>query len=208
MRTVLVAPIRLSFVPAMSSTDTARPRLDIALSAPNVQLDDFKLGDWTAVESRPAEDKALTAEQIRDKAAKASDEAQRLLSVSVLRRQDAYLEVRVDQVRSGRDQLGSGRLEARLENGRADIGPVEVNIPGGSAKLSLAYEPTEQDVKAEMKKILSEIQTGKFAREWILENKANQPTFKAMRRRQRDHQLEEVGRQLRSMMSWIDAKEV
>ncbi|MFN0199812.1 MAG: ketol-acid reductoisomerase [Planctomycetaceae bacterium] len=65
---------------------------------------------------------------------------------------------------------------------------------------------TEQ-TKLEMKKILNEIQTGQFAREWILENKANQPTFKAIRRRERTHQLEVVGRQLRSMMTWIDSKE-
>ena len=66
---------------------------------------------------------------------------------------------------------------------------------------------TEQ-TKAEMKKILGEIQQGQFAREWILENKANQPTFKAIRRREREHLVERVGRELRSMMSWIDAKEV
>ncbi|MEZ5942349.1 MAG: ketol-acid reductoisomerase [Planctomycetaceae bacterium] len=64
------------------------------------------------------------------------------------------------------------------------------------------------ETKAEMKKILGEIQRGEFARDWILENKANQATFKATRRRERDHQIEEVGRQLRSMMSWIDSKEV
>lgn len=61
--------------------------------------------------------------------------------------------------------------------------------------------------KAEMKKILTEIQTGHFAREWILENKANQPTFKAIRRRERSHQIEEVGKELRRMMTWIKAKE-
>lgn len=61
--------------------------------------------------------------------------------------------------------------------------------------------------KAEMKKILTEIQTGHFAREWILENKANQPTFKAIRRRERTHQIEQVGKELRSMMTWIKAKE-
>jgi ketol-acid reductoisomerase len=65
-----------------------------------------------------------------------------------------------------------------------------------------------EQTKAEMKKILSEIQQGQFARDWILENKANQASFKAIRRRNRDHQLEQVGRQLRSMMTWIDAKEV
>ena len=61
--------------------------------------------------------------------------------------------------------------------------------------------------KAEMKKILHEIQTGQFAREWILENKANQPTFQAIKRRERSHQLEETGKQLRRMMKWINAKE-
>jgi ketol-acid reductoisomerase len=62
--------------------------------------------------------------------------------------------------------------------------------------------------RAEMKKILNEIQTGQFAREWILENKAGAPAFKATRRRERSHQIEEVGRRLRSLMSWIKAKEV
>jgi ketol-acid reductoisomerase len=66
---------------------------------------------------------------------------------------------------------------------------------------------TEQ-TKAEMKKILKEICDGQFAKEWILENKANQPTFKAIRRRERGHLIEQVGKQLRSMMTWIKAKEV
>jgi ketol-acid reductoisomerase len=65
-----------------------------------------------------------------------------------------------------------------------------------------------QETRAEMKRILEEIQTGQFAREWILENKAGAPAFKAQRRLQRKQQLEEVGRQLRGLMSWIDAKEV
>ena len=64
------------------------------------------------------------------------------------------------------------------------------------------------ETKLEMKRILSEIQEGKFAREWILENKANTPVFQATRRRERSHEIETVGRQLRSMMSWIDTKEV
>ena len=61
--------------------------------------------------------------------------------------------------------------------------------------------------KLEMKKILTEIQTGQFAREWILENKANQASFQAVRRRERNHPLEVVGKQLRRMMTWIKAKE-
>ena len=66
---------------------------------------------------------------------------------------------------------------------------------------------TEQ-TKIEMKKILKEIQTGQFAREWILENKAGAPAFKASRRLERKHQIEKVGQQLRGLMKWIDAKVV
>lgn len=64
------------------------------------------------------------------------------------------------------------------------------------------------ETRQEMKKILSEIQNGQFAREWLLENKANAPGFKAVRRRERSHPIEEVGRKLRKLMSWINAKEV
>jgi ketol-acid reductoisomerase len=66
---------------------------------------------------------------------------------------------------------------------------------------------TEQ-TKQEMKKILHEIQSGQFAKEWILENRANQPTFQAMRRRDREHLIEKVGKELRAMMPWINAKVV
>ncbi|MBI1736112.1 MAG: ketol-acid reductoisomerase, partial [Candidatus Rokubacteria bacterium] len=57
--------------------------------------------------------------------------------------------------------------------------------------------------KAEMKKILSEIQSGQFAREWVLENQANRAQFLAMRKRDADHSIEEVGKRLRGMMAWI-----
>ncbi|MFH1920311.1 MAG: ketol-acid reductoisomerase [Planctomycetota bacterium] len=64
------------------------------------------------------------------------------------------------------------------------------------------------ETKAEMRRMLEEVQSGQFAREWILENKANAPMFKAMRRREREHSIEDVGLKLRRLMSWIDAKEV
>jgi len=64
------------------------------------------------------------------------------------------------------------------------------------------------ETKVEMKQILKEIQTGEFARQWILENRAGAPAFKATRRINRDHELEHVGKRLRSLMSWIDAKVV
>jgi ketol-acid reductoisomerase len=65
-----------------------------------------------------------------------------------------------------------------------------------------------ENTREEMRKILREIQTGQFAREWILENKANQAAFKATRRRERSHLIEEVGKRLRALMTWIDSKVV
>jgi ketol-acid reductoisomerase len=57
--------------------------------------------------------------------------------------------------------------------------------------------------KARMKEILDDIQSGRFARDWMLENAAGQPSFKAMRRRAAQHPIEQVGEKLRAMMPWI-----
>ncbi|WP_134699929.1 ketol-acid reductoisomerase [Ammoniphilus sp. YIM 78166] len=60
-----------------------------------------------------------------------------------------------------------------------------------------------ENTKAEMKKVLAEIQDGTFARNWILENQSNRAAFSARRRLESEHQLETVGKQLREMMAWI-----
>ena len=65
-----------------------------------------------------------------------------------------------------------------------------------------------EQTRAEMKKILKEVQSGEFAREWILENKAGAPVFKAHRKREQKLLIEEVGKRLRGLMPWINAKEV
>jgi len=62
------------------------------------------------------------------------------------------------------------------------------------------------ETRATMKKILEEIQTGAFAREWILENQAGRPMFRALREREKELLLEEVGRKLRAMMPFLEAK--
>ena len=62
------------------------------------------------------------------------------------------------------------------------------------------------ETRAEMKKILSEIQSGDFAREWIAENEAGSENFDRMRQEGKDHQVEQVGGELRSMMPWIADK--
>lgn len=60
-----------------------------------------------------------------------------------------------------------------------------------------------KDTKAEMKKVLEEIQDGTFAKNWILENRANRPYMNAKRKIEQNHPMEVVGRKLRKMMSWL-----
>ena len=59
-----------------------------------------------------------------------------------------------------------------------------------------------------MKQILSDIQDGTFAKDWLLENRINAPHFKAMRKREADHQLEKVGKELRKLYSWNDSSKL
>ncbi len=63
------------------------------------------------------------------------------------------------------------------------------------------------ETRQEMKRILAEIQDGRFAREWILENMAGRPVYKALVRKGKAHLIEKVGTRLRGMMSWIDKKQ-
>jgi ketol-acid reductoisomerase len=63
-----------------------------------------------------------------------------------------------------------------------------------------------EETKQEMKRILAEIQSGRFAREFVTENQAGAPTIKAMRRLSQAHQIEQVGEKLRGMMPWIQDK--
>jgi ketol-acid reductoisomerase len=60
-----------------------------------------------------------------------------------------------------------------------------------------------EETKKEMKRILDDIQSGRFARDWVLENAAGQASFKAMRRKHAAHDIEKVGEKLRAMMPWI-----
>ena len=61
------------------------------------------------------------------------------------------------------------------------------------------------ETKKEMKRVLEDIQSGKFTRDWMLENEVGQTSFKATRRREAAHPIEEVGERLRGMMPWITA---
>jgi ketol-acid reductoisomerase len=65
-----------------------------------------------------------------------------------------------------------------------------------------------EETKKEMKKVLTEIQNGTFANKWITENQVNRPFFNRMRAIEAQHPIEKVGKELRSMMSWLPKSEV
>jgi ketol-acid reductoisomerase len=98
---------------------------------------------------------------------------------------------------------------------------VDLIYEGGIANMNYSISNTAEygeyvtgpriitpDTKKEMKRVLDDIQTGKFARDWVLENKAGQASFKATRARGAAHPIEDVGKKLRAMMPWIQEKKL
>jgi ketol-acid reductoisomerase len=65
-----------------------------------------------------------------------------------------------------------------------------------------------EETKKEMKKVLTEIQDGTFAKNWLLENQVGRPYFNATRRMESEHQVEKVGKELRNMMPWLNKDKV
>ena len=95
---------------------------------------------------------------------------------------------------------------------------VDLIYEGGIANMNYSISNTAEygeyvtgpriitdETKAEMKRVLDDIQSGRFTRDWMLENKVNQTSFKATRRRNAEHPIETVGEELRGMMPWIGA---
>ncbi|MEB3341845.1 ketol-acid reductoisomerase [Okeania sp.] len=93
---------------------------------------------------------------------------------------------------------------------------VDLVVEGGLAKMRDSISNTAEfgdytrgprivtdETRAEMKKILSEIQSGQFAREFVMENQTGKPVFTSIRRQEAEHPIEEVGKDLRAMFSWL-----
>lgn len=98
---------------------------------------------------------------------------------------------------------------------------VDLMYQGGMAAMRYSISDTAEygdymvgnrivtdETKKEMKKVLTEIQDGTFARNWLMENQVGRPQFNAVRRMEAEHPIEKVGKELREMMSWIDTKKL
>ena len=98
-------------------------------------------------------------------------------------------------------------VDLMYEGGIADM-RYSISNTAEFGDLTRGPRIVNEQTKAEMKKILTEIQSGEFAREWMDENAAGGKRFPELRRKGQEHQIEEVGEKLRSMMSWISENKV
>jgi len=125
---------------AVLSTTGAKPDLNIELGTRTLQIDDFDVGEWSAVEPenpQPKEEELAEAD------------IKMLLSPEVMQSMDASLAVNVNEVLSGKDSLGGGSVLVALKNGRFAVEPLRLDIPGGAVDVSFAYEPSVKEVRAE-----------------------------------------------------------
>jgi ketol-acid reductoisomerase len=98
-------------------------------------------------------------------------------------------------------------VDLMYEGGIADM-RYSISNTAEFGDLTRGPRIVNEQTKAEMKKILDEIQSGEFAREWMDENATGGKRFPELRRKGQEHQIEEVGQKLRSMMSWISENKV
>jgi uncharacterized protein involved in outer membrane biogenesis len=146
------------------NTVTRPPRLDIDLTTRTLQMDDFKVGDWSPVRQSTEAAKPETAGKPAAQADAGRSAALSLLSPEFMRSLDARFNLKVKEVLSGQDKLGSGNLAAGLEKGRFFVDPMLLNLPGGSVQLQFALEPTDQDVALEASAKIEEFDYGILAR--------------------------------------------
>jgi hypothetical protein len=119
-----------------------RPRLQMQVAAPTLQLDDFPMPPRL---TDPPES-PVQADGLRGASTRLAGRVDRLLSARFLRRFDATVEVHAGEVLSGADRLADGVMQLKLQDGRLDLDPVVLNLPGGGMRLSIAYDLKESEV--------------------------------------------------------------
>ena len=123
--------------------DAPRPRLQLQLAAPYIQLDDFPPPPSPTDPPAPP---PVQSDGLRGAAARLAGRTDSLLSAKFLRRFDATIDVKAQQVMSGTDRLRNGELHLEIDRGRLRLDPVVVNLPGGGLRLTMAYDLKESEV--------------------------------------------------------------
>ena len=148
----------ISGQPAIASVD---------LSSPLTQLDDFDLGDWSPEPEvgRSGDDHASAEKS--EKTPTGAEDGEKILDImspEVLKRVNIDLKVAVEKVLSGKDELGSGLLVGSLKDGRIQIEPLTLNLPGGSFEFALSLKPGKTASEAELRAKVENFDVGVIAR--------------------------------------------
>ena len=136
----------------------------IELSSPLIQLDDFDVGEWSpeAADNGSRDNQATARDKVP--ATAGDDQLQEILSPEVLKAVNVSLEVAVEKVLSGKDELGSGLLVGTLNEGRFKLDPVTLKLPGGSFELALSLKPGDTASDAEVRARVENFDFGVLAR--------------------------------------------
>lgn len=119
-----------------------RPRAELRLQAPRIRLDDFPMPERLSDPLEPPPPDG----GVRGTAARTAGRIDRLLSARFLRRFDAQVDARADEVLSGADRLADGAFHLKLREGRLDLDPAVLNLPGGGMRLSMSYDLKQSEV--------------------------------------------------------------
>lgn len=148
-----------------------KSKSSINLRAPLIQLNDFDLGDWSPKKSASEktveknEEKKENSSSAPEKGQPSTEEkVKELLNPEVLAKFEVKMDVTVDQVLSGSDELGSGSLTAMLKDGRVSIDPVKLNIPGGSFSLAASLKPDRKAPEASVQASVENFDFGVLVR--------------------------------------------
>jgi len=140
------------------------PRLDVDLVAERIQLDDFDTGDWSATAAGAETTEESQAPDQPESQQPAAPRGRILLSPSVMRSLNGRVDVEVEEVLSGQDQLGRGTMTASLQDGRFSVDPLNLQVPGGSVDVSFGLEPTDTDVSLDATAKIERLDYGILAR--------------------------------------------
>jgi len=140
------------------------PLLNAELVAKTIQLDDFRTGDWSPLAEGERPEKQPEPKKTSRTADQTVEEVRAALSPEVMRTIDATITLTVQEVLSGRDRLGGGSMIANLQDGRARVDPLTLDVPGGSVDVGFALEPTETDVGLEARAKIERLDYGILAR--------------------------------------------
>lgn len=147
-------------------TITAR----VHLNAPLIQLDDFLFEDWSWTADEETTLDEDSAKSVKEKEVAADDESveskenRKLIDPKILERFDCTLEVVADKVESGEDFLGSGKLTATLKDGRIDVEPLAVVLPGGGINMSASLKPGDENAEGSLKVLIENFDIGILVR--------------------------------------------